>query len=234
MDKKGSAGQVLIGLALLFATASAFLAITLIWRAHAPAVGPAASAISAKQPPDLSAYLPTPSEYPPGFTTPPENGIAMPRLASPVGRQDRPAAAPCDFRRGIQAQPPPTGDSPPQLHLVNFKRTGGSVLSIAVMEAGDWKDLSTIRTQLTQCPEYETGDITCADTAHQPIPAVPADDVIAIESRCQSSFNYQFLTYYAVIHGYVVYIIALGNDPRPAESVLEVVVNKVRSGADTP
>ncbi|SKN86275.1 Uncharacterised protein [Mycobacteroides abscessus subsp. massiliense] len=133
MDKKGSAGQVLIGLALLFATASAFLAITLIWRAHAPAVGPAASAISAKQPPDLSAYLPTPSEYPPGFTTPPESGIAMPGLAIPLASPDQPTIAPCDSARGLPAQSP-TGDPPAQLYLTNFTRAGGSILSIFIAE----------------------------------------------------------------------------------------------------
>ncbi|WP_255791934.1 hypothetical protein [Mycobacteroides abscessus] len=233
MDKKGSAGQVLIGLALLFATASAFLAITLIWRAHAPAVGPAASAISAKQPPDLSAYLPTPSEYPPGFTTPPENGIAMPRLAIPLASPDQPTIAPCDSARGLPAQSP-TGDPPAQLYLTNFTRAGGSILSIFVAEPGAWRDLSAVRTWTAQCPQHGTADITCTDTAHLPIPAVSADDVAVVESRCRSSFDYRYRTYYALVRGCLVYIMAHGDDPRPAESVLEVVVNKVRSGADTP
>lgn len=104
-------------------------------------------------------------------------------------------------------------------------------MSIAIVEAGNWKDLSTIRAQLAQCPEHETSDIKCIDTAHQPIPAVPADDVIAIESQCRSSINYQYLTYYAIVRGCLVYIVALGDDTRPAESVLGAVVNKVRIGA---
>ncbi|NGX10083.1 hypothetical protein [Mycobacteroides franklinii] len=231
MSDGNTARQVLTGLALLLATVGAFLAVILVWRAHAPVAEAPASTTSAKQPPDLAVYLPDPSEYPPGFTTPPDNGIAMPRLASPVTRSDQPAAAPCDSGRGIPAQPPPAGDNPPQLHLVNITRTGGSALSIAIVEAGNWKDLSTIRAQLAQCPEHETSDIKCIDTAHQPIPAVPADDVIAIESQCRSSINYQYLTYYAIVRGCLVYIVALGDDTRPAESVLGAVVNKVRIGA---
>lgn len=231
MNDKSPARQVLTGLVLLLATAGAFLAVILVWRTHTPVTEAPASTTSARQPVDLSVYLPDPTEYPPGFTTPPDNGIAMARLAIPMASPDQLAAAPCDPVRGMPAQRPSTGDGPPQLHLVNFTRTGGSVLSIAIAEAANWKDFSAIRTQLMQCPEHETSAIKCTDTAHQPTPDLPADDVIAVDSHCQSSTNYQYMTYYAIVRGYIVYILALGDDPRPAESVLGTVVNKVRSGA---
>ncbi|EUA67960.1 hypothetical protein I540_5250 [Mycobacteroides abscessus subsp. bolletii 1513] len=107
-------------------------------------------------------------------------------------------------------------------------------MSIFIAEPGAWRDLSAVRTWTAQCPQHGTADITCTDTAHLPIPAVSADDVAVIESRCRSSFDYRYRTYYALVRGCLVYIMAHGDDPRPAESVLEVVVNKVRSGADTP
>lgn len=89
--------------------------------------------------------------------------------------------------------------------------------------------LSAVRTWTAQCPQHGTADITCTDTAHLPIPAVSADDVAVVESRCRSSFDYRYLTYYAVVRGCLVYIMAHGDAPRAAESVLDVIVNKVRS-----
>ncbi|WP_423488194.1 hypothetical protein [Mycobacteroides sp. PCS013] len=228
MSDKSAGRQVLAGIALLLATAGVFLALTLGWRAHVLAEGVSPTTTSAKLPRDLAVYLPNPSEYPAGFTTPPANGIAIAKLAIPVSSPDQPTVAPCDSARGMPAQLP-TGDTPAQLYLTHFTRAGGSILSIVIAEPGAWRDLSAVRTWTAQCPQHGTADITCTDTAHLPIPAVSADDVAVVESRCRSSFDYRYLTYYAVVRGCLVYITAHGDDPRPAENVLDVIVNKVRS-----
>lgn len=230
MGNTSATRQVLAGIALLLTTASIFLAVTLLWRARVVAAGAAPTTTSTKLPRDLAAYLPDPSEYPAGFTTPATNGIAVASLPIPLASPDQPTIEPCDSVRGIPAQSP-TADTPAELYLTNFTRAGGSILTIVIAEPGEWRDLSTVRTWTAQCPQHDIADIKCTDTAHLPIPAVSADDVAVVESRCRSGFDYRYLTYYAVVRGCLVYIMAHGDDPRPAESVLDVIVNKVRSDA---
>ncbi|QCH26000.1 hypothetical protein [Mycobacteroides salmoniphilum] len=233
MNDKSAARQVLTGLVLLLATAGAVLAVTLIWpRAHAP-VSEAPSVSTAATPPiDLSVYLPSPSEYPPGFTVPNDTGIAHAEFAFTTAVPGQPTPAPCAPESSLPAQLP-TGDTPAQLHIAHLQPAGSASLSIAIADAGEWKDLSPIRTRLAQCPHQDSSGITCTDTEYQPVPAVSADDVIVVESRCRSGFDFRYRTYYAITRGRLVYISASGDDPRPAEGVLGLVVTKMH-GATAP
>lgn len=237
MNDKSAARQILTGLVLLLATAGAVLAVTLIWpRAHTPVTDAPTSSAAATPPIDLAVYLPGPAEYPPGFTVPNDTGIAHAEFVFTTAAAGEPTPAPCDPEGSMPAQSP-TGDAPAQLHIANLQASGSAGLSIAIANAGDWKDLAPIRTRLAQCPDQDSNGITCTDTAYQPVPAVPAvravpaDDVMVVESRCRSSFDFRYLTYYAITQGRFVYISVSGDDPRPAEAVLGLVVNKVRSGA---
>ncbi|MBA0046376.1 hypothetical protein [Mycobacteroides sp. LB1] len=236
MSAQSPTRHVLTGLALLLATAGAVLAVTLIWpRAHAPVAGEAPTSPTVARPPmDLAAYLPDPSEYPPGFTVPThDGGIARAEFVFTTASPGEATAAPCDPEGAMPAQPP-AADTPAQLHLSNMGPPGGASLTIMIAEAGTWKDLSAIRTRLAQCPDQDSAGIKCTDTAHQPVPPVPADDLIAVESHCRGSFDFRYLTYYGIVQGRVVSVNASGDDPRPGEGVLGLTIRKLRDGIGAP
>lgn len=227
--------QVLTGLALLLATAGAVLTVTLIWpRTHTPVTTETPTSSSFAMPPmDLDLYLPTPSEYPPGFSPTDDGGFAKVQFAFTTAGPGESTPAPCDPEGSVPAQPP-GGETPAQLELTNRAAPEGASLSIMVASAGNWKDLSAIRTRLAQCPHHDTPGIQCAETAHQPVPPVPADDVAVVESRCHGGVDFHFLTYYAVVRGAFVYVSASGDDPRPSEDVFGVMVSKARDAALAP